>query len=63
MDALEMALEGLLPGDGWRLLVDGEVKQAGDEWKYADRSKEWFPIVCPGDVFRDTGERIVRRRL
>ena len=42
--------------------VRGEITMRIRE-KYADHSKEWFPVVCPGDVFRDTGERIARRRL
>lgn len=63
MDALDKALEGLLPGEGWRFLQDGEVKREGDEWKYGfDSRAEWRPVICPGEVYRDIGLTIVRRR-
>lgn len=64
MDVLDKALEGLLPGTGWRFLKDGEVKQVGDEWKYGfETQSEWRPVVNFGDVYHDIGLTIVRRRV
>lgn len=62
-DALDKALEDLLPGDGWRFLQNGEMKRAGDEWKYAVGVSEWRPVICPGETYYDTGITIVRRRV
>lgn len=63
MDSLDKALEGLLPGTGWRYLQDGEVKKEGDEWKYAfDENAEWKPVINVGDKYHDIGLTLVRRR-
>ena len=50
-------------GKGYRLLVRGEIKLAGDEWKYRS-DKNWSPVICVGDEFTDAdpGYRFVRRK-
>lgn len=49
-------------GNGYRLLRDGENKQAGDEWRYVTgHDTDWHPVVEVGSTFRDVGERLVRR--
>lgn len=53
-----------IAGSSHRLLKRGEIKQAGDEWKYLG-DKEWKLVVCIDDEFRDSepGYRFVRRKL
>lgn len=49
-------------GNRFRLLRDGEVKLAGDEWSYrSGHDTDWHPVVEIGFPFRDVGERVVRR--
>ena len=48
------------PGEGWRLLVRGEVKQDGDEFFY-DRDRKWHPVYYVGHVLRS--KEIIRRRI
>ncbi len=49
------------PGEGWRLLEVGEIRQKGDEWLCYD-SKEWWPVTSSNGNPYNAADRPVRRR-
>ena len=48
----ENEMQADIAENGYRLLRRGEIKQAGDEWKYLG-DKEWKLVINIGDEFRD----------
>lgn len=45
----------IYPGDGWRLLNDGEPLRAGDGFLSPDHNGHWLDYACRPDIFKGGG--------